>query len=331
MKLKPILAILIAVLLSLAGSLAAQSTMNDTNNQAESRQEGMQDTGGDQEQRRTRSNAESWGPGRGLTLVGEVVSWNDESLQVHTTTGVKNVVLTPDTMKKAELRKGAEVAIDFVNSGNTGAIIATQVRPVNDADRDRARQDQAHKSHTDMRSNTSGSSMNQDSDMVIVGTVTRFDDESVILSTADGDRTFVITPVTQRVFAYKVGDPVAIEYKIGPDRKMMAESIRQGTRDTGGDQEQRRTRASAESWGPGRGLTLVGEVVSENDEALQVRTTTGIENVVLTQDTRMRGEIDKGDRVAVDYVNDSSTGAIIAEQVRLATEYSDQNDQGDNR
>lgn len=300
---------------------------------AESRREGMQDTGGDQEQRRTRSNAESWGPGRGLTLTGEVVSWNEESLQVRTTTGTRNVVLTPDTRKKVELRKGAQVAVDFVNSGNTGAIIATQVRAASSGDSrgSQPQGDQSHQGHAQMRSTSNGSSMNQDSDLVILGTVTRFDDDSLILSTADGERTFVITPVTQRVFAYKVGDPVAIEYKIGPDRKMMAESIRQGTRDTGGDQEQRRTRASAESWGPGRGLTLVGEVVSENDEALQVRTTTGIENVVLTQDTRMQGDIDRGDRVAVDYVNDSSTGAIIAEQVRLTTEYSEQDERGDNR
>lgn len=302
MKSKQLLALFVAVLLACAGMLAAQQS---------SRTEGTQDTGGDQEQQRTRAHAESWGPGQGLTLVGEVVSWNDQAIQVRTTTGIENVVLTPDTKMATQLKlkKETEVAVDYFNNNNTGAIVATQVRPAAAADReaDQARMDR----NQNQMHRSSG-----DQDLWVVGTVTRFDDDSLVLATERGDVALVLTPATQRTFAYKVGDPVSVHYEIGSDRQMMAQSIRQGTQDTGGDQEQRRTRASAESWGSGRGLTLVGEVVSWDDEALQVRTTTGIENVVLTQGTQMRAELEKGDRVAVDYVNNNNTGAIIATQVR---------------
>lgn len=264
---------------------------------------------GNEEQKRTRSHHESWGPGQGLTLVGEVASWDDDSLMVKTTTGMENIVLTQDTrmmVDRSKLRKGMKVAVDY-NRNTQGAIIADQVRmgDVKGIDKDRNAGDVK----------TSQSPMV--GDLYLVGTVVTFDDESLVLRTAEGDRTVVLTPVTRRTYVYKAGDPVMVDYDKDKSGRMVAEEVSQAH--TAND-EQRRTRAHHESWGPGHGLTIVGEVQSINSEALVVETTTGAENVVLTPDTRIMVEdLDEGDRVAVDYVRNTQ-GVIIAEQVRHASE-----------
>ncbi len=264
---------------------------------------------GNEEQRRTRAHHESWGPGQGLTLVGEVVSWDDDSLMVKTTTGAENIVLTQDTrmmVDRSQLKKGMKVAVDY-NRNTQGAIIADQVRmgDVKGIDKDR-----------DAGSvETSQSSMV--GDLYLVGTVVSFDDKSLVLRTGEGDRTVVLTPVTRRTYVYKVGDPVMVDYDKDKSGRMVAEEV--GQAHTAND-EQRRTRAHHESWGPGQGLTIVGEVRSVNREALVVDTTTGAENVVLTPGTRIMVEdLDEGDRVAIDYVRNTQ-GVIIAEQVRQASE-----------
>jgi ATP-dependent 26S proteasome regulatory subunit len=278
------------LILSGAGIAAAQETENE-------------------QQKRTRSHSESWGPGQGLTLVGEVVSWDDDSLQVETTTGTENIVLTPETrmaVDRNQLKKGLKVAVDY-NRSTQGAIIASQVRlgNVQGIDKDR---------------NAGGVEMSQSpilGDLYLMGTVVTFDDDLLVLRTADGERTVVVTPVTKRTYVYKAGDPVLVDYDRDESGRMMAEEITQA--DTAND-EQRRTRAHAESWGPGQGLTMVGEVRSVNRESLVVNTTTGAENVVLTPETRILVEdLDPGDRVAVDYVR-TTQGALIAEQVRRGSE-----------
>lgn len=265
---------------------------------------------GNEEQRRTRAHHESWGPGQGLTLVGEVVSWSDDSLMVKTTTGTENIVLTQDTrmmVDRSKLQKGMKVAVDY-NRNTQGAIIADQVRmgDVKGIDKDR----------------DAGAVTTSQSPMVgdyyLVGTVVTFDDDSLMLRTADGDRTVILTPVTKRTYVYKVGDPVLVDYDKDESGRMVAEEV--GKAEETANDEQRRTRAHHESWGPGHGLTIVGEVTSVDGEALVIDTTTGAENVVLTPDTRIMVEdLDAGDRVAVDYVRNTQ-GVIIAEQVRRASE-----------
>lgn len=288
-----------------------------------------------EEQRTTRAHAESWGVGHGHTLTGEIVSVEDDALKVRTTTGIENVVLLPDTERLAELDKGDRVAVDYIRS-TQGAIIAQQVRSETTRDREmQKRMDAMYEKHGKMQGEMHGRMHGEhgntgerhgqmkgemkDKGMMdrgdwVVGVVTTFDDDSLVVRTDDGTETFIVTPYTRRVVAYKVGDPVAIRYKIGDDRQKTAEYVREGET---ANEEQRRTRAHHESWGVGQGLTMTGTVVSVEDEALKVKTITGIENVVLTEDTEMMVEPDKGDVIAVDY-NRSTQGAIIAEQIRNA-------------
>lgn len=79
--------------------------------------------------------------------------------------------------------------------------------------------------------------------------------------------------------------------------------------------EQRRTNPDAESWGPGQGLTITGTVESVNNEAIQIRTTTGIQNIVLADDTRKPVNLQVGDRVAIDYLRNTQ-GVMIAQEIR---------------
>lgn len=82
---------------------------------------------------------------------------------------------------------------------------------------------------------------------------------------------------------------------------------------------QRQTRASAEA-SPRFALTLTGEVVSRAEDAIQVRTTTGVETVRITPRTEVRAEPESGEWVAVDF-NRSDGEPAIAEVIRPVTRY----------
>ncbi len=62
-------------------------------------------------------------------------------------------------------------------------------------------------------------------------------------------------------------------------------------------------------------LTLTGKVVALDEKALRVETATGIESVVLTNQTTKPADLQPGDQVAVDFTN-SSQGLRIATRVR---------------
>jgi hypothetical protein len=79
--------------------------------------------------------------------------------------------------------------------------------------------------------------------------------------------------------------------------------------------QEQRTNPDAPSWGPGEGLTISGTVESVNDEAVQIRTTTGMQNIVLADDTRKPVNLKVGDRVTIDYVRNTQ-GVMIAQQIR---------------
>jgi hypothetical protein len=80
--------------------------------------------------------------------------------------------------------------------------------------------------------------------------------------------------------------------------------------------QEERTNPDMGTTAPGSGLTLSGTVVSWNDQELVVRTTTGIEHIVLQQDTQRPSSFTVGEQVAVDYVRSSQNGVMIARQVR---------------
>lgn len=200
-RLKPtLLTLLMAVALLLAAPLLAQETGNTAN----------------EEQERTRSHHESWGPGQGLTMVGTVVSWDDDAMKVETTTGIENVVLTQQTRMALDLKKGMRVAVDY-NRNTQGAIIAAQVRPgdVKGVERKEGTGNVEVRQH---RTDTAP-------DTVLVGTVARVDEEQVVLLTSVGERTVLLTPATVRTVTYKVGDPIAIDYRMSGD-DMVAHRVR---------------------------------------------------------------------------------------------------------
>lgn len=82
---------------------------------------------------------------------------------------------------------------------------------------------------------------------------------------------------------------------------------------------QRHTRPGAEA-SPRFALTLTGEVVSLADDAIQVRTTTGVETLRITPRTTLRAEPEKGEWIAVDF-NRTDGELAIAEQVRPVTRF----------
>lgn len=82
---------------------------------------------------------------------------------------------------------------------------------------------------------------------------------------------------------------------------------------------QRQTRPSGEA-GPNYAMTLTGEVESRSDEAIMIRTTTGIESIRITPRTTVRAEPEVGEWVAVDF-NRSGDALAIAEQIRPVTRY----------
>jgi hypothetical protein len=73
----------------------------------------------------------------GLTLTGELVSFDQEAIRVRTVTGVESLVLTDRTTKPADLAAGDKVAVDFTRSAQ-GAMIVSQVRKVSDAEMESA-------------------------------------------------------------------------------------------------------------------------------------------------------------------------------------------------
>lgn len=91
-----------------------------------------------------------------------------------------------------------------------------------------------------------------------------------------------------------------------------------GTVTTRGSAEVQETRTNpdAASLAPGGGLTLTGTVVSWNDQEIVVRTTTGIEHVVIQPNTRRPATFTEGQVVSIDYNRTSQNGVMIAEQIR---------------
>jgi hypothetical protein len=101
-------------------------------------------------------------------------------------------------------------------------------------------------------------------------------------------------------------------------------SLRQGTTGAntsttagGAEVQETRTNPDTASLAPGGGLTLTGTVVSWNDQELVIRTSTGIEHLVLQPTTTRPSTFTEGQVVTVDYNRTSQNGVMIAEQVRL--------------
>ena len=79
--------------------------------------------------------------------------------------------------------------------------------------------------------------------------------------------------------------------------------------------QQETSQPAAPSASPESGLTLTGEVIAMDQQALRVRTATGVENVILTDRTDKAADVAVGDQVRVDFTR-SSQGVMIATQVR---------------
>jgi hypothetical protein len=80
--------------------------------------------------------------------------------------------------------------------------------------------------------------------------------------------------------------------------------------------QEERTNPDMGTTAPGGGLTLTGTVVSWNEQELVVRTSTGIEHIVLQADTQRPSSFTVGEQVSVDYLRNSQNGVMIARVVR---------------
>ncbi len=86
---------------------------------------------------RTNPDAGSIAGDSGLTITGTVVEWNDEQLQIDTTTGVEHIQIVPNTQWSSTLTEGQEVSVDYTRTSQ-GVMIASKIRTsgamVNDTD-----------------------------------------------------------------------------------------------------------------------------------------------------------------------------------------------------
>jgi hypothetical protein len=80
--------------------------------------------------------------------------------------------------------------------------------------------------------------------------------------------------------------------------------------------QETRTNPSAGTIAPGGGLTITGTVVSWNDDEIVIRTTTGIEHIVIQQDTSRPATFTEGQVVSIDYLRSTQNGVMIARQIR---------------
>jgi MYXO-CTERM domain-containing protein len=80
--------------------------------------------------------------------------------------------------------------------------------------------------------------------------------------------------------------------------------------------QETRTNPDAGMIGPGGGLTITGTVVSWNDDEIVIRTTTGIEHIVIQQDTSRPSTFTEGQVVSIDYLRSTQNGVMIARQIR---------------
>lgn len=177
-----------------------------------------------EEQRRTRPHAEAIGPRSGLSLVGTVESWNDEALQVRTTTGIENIVLTPDTRIRVDLDKGDRVAVDYWRSTN-GVMTADQVRPASevkgvDSDREVMSATENVKVYQTPMPNP------------VFGQVLFHDRGALLLQTPDRHALMVLTPATRMGLELAPGSRVTVEYEKVGDGTWVATSVRSAPMDS---------------------------------------------------------------------------------------------------
>jgi hypothetical protein len=87
-------------------------------------------TGSTVQEERTAPDTGSIAPGSGLTLTGEVVSWNDQQLVVKTTTGVEHIQLDASTTRPSSFLAGDKVVVDYTRTSSNGVMIARAIRPL---------------------------------------------------------------------------------------------------------------------------------------------------------------------------------------------------------
>jgi len=86
---------------------------------------------------------------------------------------------------------------------------------------------------------------------------------------------------------------------------------------TGAQVQETRTNPDTASLAPGGGLTISGTVESWNDQEIVIRTSTGVEHLVIQPSTQRPGSFTSGQLVTIDYNRSSQNGVMIAEQIRL--------------
>lgn len=80
--------------------------------------------------------------------------------------------------------------------------------------------------------------------------------------------------------------------------------------------QETRTNPDAGVVGPGAGLTITGTVVSWNDDEIVIRTTTGVEHIVIQPNTSRPATFTEGQVVSIDYNRSTQNGVMIASQIR---------------
>lgn len=164
--------------------------------------------------------------------------------------------------------------------------------------------------------------------MTLTGEVESRSDDAIMIRTTTGIESIRITPRTAVRAEPEVGEWVAVDFNRSGEAPAIAEEIRPVTRydieSTGlrfeaiEDPTTRRTRVRTDS-GPGAwsGLTMTGEVVSTEEDALVLDTVTGRQTVRVVTRTEMVTEPQEGDLVAVDITRDTE-GVVLAHRVRPA-------------
>jgi hypothetical protein len=90
------------------------------------------------------------------------------------------------------------------------------------------------------------------------------------------------------------------------------------TQTDGTEVQETRTNPDIGTTAPNSGLSITGTVESWNDNEIVIRTTTGVEHIVLQPETQRPGSFTAGETVTIDYNRSSTNGIMIAEQIRRA-------------
>lgn len=202
----------VAALLA-TGGLAAQSTgeaekQPPDQQQEQSRPPAAQDSG--QTSEKSPAGKESAAPARhaGPHVTGTVIDWNGHRIDLKTRDGkMQKVAVNPETERLVEIKKGAEVTVDYSRK-ISAFVIAERVRPAEEA--------------TAAQSGTAGREP-----QTVTGSVVSWNNAAMVVRTEAGEVTLFLSPETEYlVKSLDPGTPVVVEFQEGAGSTRLATRVR---------------------------------------------------------------------------------------------------------